>query len=277
MNISYTLYIEKYQSYFTLTALRTVARCLISMPLCFISLLAQANTPPASTPAPAKVLQAEKDILKPYTIVLKGSVKGMPGEASGFRTLKKNSRGEWELDFDAKVGPFMKVVEHSSFNLKPSIIKPTHYSYIRSGIMGLAKNEEASFDWNTSQVIWKNKKKQWVMKLQNGALDKLSYQAQLRMDLVAGKKDLNYLIADDDKVYHRHFTIEGEEFVSTDAGTLKTIKVKINRDNNKRETYIWFAKDWDYIFVKLLQKSGNSEYTIEMKSAILDGKKVKGV
>ncbi|MDD7806001.1 MAG: DUF3108 domain-containing protein [Endozoicomonas sp. (ex Botrylloides leachii)] len=221
--------------------------------------------------------KSKTDILKPYTAELTGHMKGMPMKASGSRSLQKHTDGSWELNFDAGIGAFMDIAEHSSFNLSQGHIKPEAYSYKRSGLIGSKKEENARFDWKKAQVNWQKNKKKWAIKLQQGALDNLSYQTQLRLDLAAGKKDLSYLIVDEDEVYERSFTNEGEEFVQTSAGKLKAVKVKINRDNDKRETYIWFAKDWDYFFIKLLQKEAGTEYTVEIKSASIDGQPIKGI
>ena len=276
MNAHYSYYTGQYVQTVRQSILRIMGAAFL---LAAFPAFSSTPTPTLTTaqPDPAATQKTKTDILKPYTAELKGSIKGMPMKASGSRSLRKNSDGSWELDFDAGIGALMDITEHSSFNLSEGHIKPESYRYKRSGFFGSKKKEQASFDWKQSEVHWQEDKKQWAIKLQNGALDNLSYQAQLRMDLAAGKKDLNYLIADEDEVYQRSFTIEGEELVQTDAGKLKTVKVKINRDNDKRETYIWFAKDWDYFFVKLLQKEGGSEYSVEIKSASIDGKPIKGI
>ncbi|WP_263080225.1 DUF3108 domain-containing protein [Endozoicomonas sp. Mp262] len=240
----------------------------------------------ASSPETSKVITSQGTttqpaksgsvLLKPYTAELKASMKGLPISGSGNRELKQNKEGHWELNFDASSGLF-GISESSEFSLSDGTIKPEAYRYKRSGIIGSKPEEKALFDWKQSQVNWENDEKHWAIKLQTGALDNLSYQTQLRMDLAAGKKELNYLIADDDEVYLRSFVIEGEEVLSTDAGKLNTVRVRIKRDNNKRETWIWFAKDWDFFFVKLLQKEGGSEYTVELKNASIDGKPIKGI
>ena len=235
------------------------------------------SKPENTTQAVIPAGKIKTDMLKPYTAELKGRIKGLPMKASGSRTLKKNSSGEWQLNFDAGAGMFVGISETSSFYLSEGTIKPDVYQYKRSGLIGKKKEEQASFDWKQSQINWQQDDKQWAIKLQNGALDNLSYQTQLRMDLAAGKKELNYLIADDDEIYQRSFIIEGEEVLQTEAGKLHTVRVKVNRDHNRRETYIWFAKDWDYFFVKLLQKEGDSEYTVEIKKASIDGNPIKGI
>ncbi|WP_330927318.1 DUF3108 domain-containing protein [Candidatus Sororendozoicomonas aggregata] len=250
---------------------------LLTLPL-LASVSAQSQKAASATGKPVSgEKQANASLLKPYTAELKGSIKGLPMTASGSRTLQKNSAGDWELVFDANAGLF-GIKESSSFHVDAKgHIQPDAYQFKRSGFIGSKKEESAEFDWKKSQVKWSKKDKQWAIALKSGALDNLSYQTQLRMDLAAGKTNLKYLIADDDEVYEREFSIVGEEVINTEAGKLNTVKIKVNRDNDKRETYIWFAKDWDYFFVKLLQKEGGSEYTVEIKNATIDGKPIEGI
>ncbi len=249
----------------------------LALPLSAKAAVQPQNTASATQKLTAGGKQAESSLLKPYIAELKGSIRGLPMKASGSRTLQKNSAGEWELVFDADAGIF-DIKESSSFHVDAKgHIQPGAYQFKRSGFIGGQKEESAEFDWDKSLVKWSKQDKQWAIALKSGALDNLSYQTQLRMDLAAGKTDLKYLIADDDEVYEREFSIVGEEVVHTEAGKLNTVKIKVNRDNDKRETYIWFAKDWDYFFVKLLQKEGSSEYTVEIKNASIDGKPIEGI
>lgn len=223
-------------------------------------------------------LQADAvtQVLKPYTAELKASIKGLPFTGSGSRALKQNADGSWELLFDAR-SSLLGISESSRFQLQDGTIKPDAYNYRRSQLIGRQQEDQALFDWQLSQVNWSSGDDRRVIPLQKGVLDKLSYQTQLRMDLAAGKQELNYLIADEDELYQRRFTVEGEEVLTTEAGRFNTVKVKVRRDNDARETWIWFARDWDFFFVKLLQKEGRSEYTVELKSARIDGQLINGL
>ncbi|OED40471.1 hypothetical protein ACH42_16405 [Endozoicomonas sp. (ex Bugula neritina AB1)] len=213
--------------------------------------------------------------LKPYSASYKASIKGIPFGGSGERNLKKNSDGSWTLEFGADAA-FFGMKETSHFTLKNHKVVSLDYVYKRSGI-GSKPEKEAHFDWNTHKVTWHQDNRQWSMDLPAGAIDNLAYQLQLRIDLSSGKTTgFNYKIADDDEVFERAFIVEGDEIIETDAGKLETIKIKIQRDSDKRTTWIWFAKNWNYFMVKLLQKEGDTEYSIEFKEATIDGKQLTG-
>ncbi len=213
--------------------------------------------------------------LKPYSASYQASIKGIPFGGSGKRTLRKNDDGSWTLEFGAKAA-FFGMMETSQFNLKDQYIISHTYTNKRSGIGG-KPTKEAHFDWKKQKVSWQQKERQWSMTLPDGAIDNLAYQLQLRIDLNSGKtSDFTYQIADDDEVYQRTFLFEGEEVIETDAGKLETVRIKIKRDTDKRATWIWFAKNWNYFMVKLLQREGDSEYTIEFKEATIDGVRLTG-
>jgi hypothetical protein len=46
---------------------------------------------------------------------------------------------------------------------------------------------------------------------------------------------------------------------------------------SKRITVLWFAKDWDYLLVRLQQvETDGKEYNIMLQDGTVDGKSVKG-
>ena len=66
---------------------------------------------------------------------------------------------------------------------------------------------------------------------------------------------------------------------STKAGQIDAIKVERVRDptQSKRITVLWFAKDWDYLLVRLQQvETDGKEYNIMLLDGKVNGKTVKG-
>ncbi|MFK0573491.1 DUF3108 domain-containing protein [Endozoicomonas sp.] len=213
-------------------------------------------------------------ILKPYTATYNASIKGVPFGGSGERSLTKNSDGSWTLAFSADAA-FFGMKENSDFLAREGQLISNQYMQQRTGL-GKKPTEYASFDWKNNKVNWQQGDKQWSMNLKPETLDNLSYQLKLRMDLAtASVKQLSYYVADDDEVYQRRFIVEGEEVLATDLGKLKTVRVKIQRENSNRATWIWFAKDHDYFLVKILQEEKGTAYTIDIKEASIDGKPLK--
>ena len=224
--------------------------------------------------SPTNAGKTTSTILKPFTAEYEASIKGLPFGGTGSRTLERSPDGTWTLSFSADT-TFVGLNETSQFVSKNNQLIASQYTYKRTGL-GKKPTEHASFNWQKNQVNWQQGDRQWAVPLQPDALDKLSYQLQLRMDLATDNTpDLNYVIAGDDRVYKRLFTIEGEEVIQTGVGKLNTVRVKIQRKNKNRSTWIWFAKDYDYFLVKLLQEEKGTAYTIELTKASIDGKPFK--
>ncbi|WP_152558798.1 DUF3108 domain-containing protein [Endozoicomonas numazuensis] len=223
--------------------------------------------------APSFAQKTSTTPLKPFTAEYKAEVSGISG--SGSRSLKKEG-DQWVLDFGASASVFIASIsldETSRIDLKNGQVRPLSYRYERKGIGGKPP-KNAQFDWKSMEASWQQDDEKSNIKFPAGAQDPLSYQLQLRLDLKTGKKELVYPVVDDDKVYERRFIIEADEILDTPAGKLNTTRVKVVREDNDRETWIWFAKDWDYILVQLQQKENGSDYLIQFKGGELEGKAI---
>ena len=236
-------------------------------------LLALGNPLPGAT---SETTAAKAPAIKPYTASYSASIKGIPLNGEGTRTLSKNPDGSWTLTFSAKAA-FSGMHETSQFTTRENRLETRSYQKQRTG---LARRPEldASFDWQKNQVNWQQEDRQWSMNLVPDALDNLNYQLKLRMDLTSSaSKELSYHIADDDKVYQRRFIVEAEEVLTTDVGKLRTVRIKIDRANSNRATWIWLAKDYDYFIVKLVQQEKSVTYTVALKHAVIDGTPIKEI
>jgi hypothetical protein len=90
---------------------------------------------------------------------------------------------------------------------------------------------------------------------------------------------MSYQVVDDGEVDTYDFRVLGAEKVDTKAGQIDAIKVERVRDptQSKRITVLWFAKDWDYLLVRLQQvETDGKEYNIMLLDGKVNGKPVKG-
>ena len=81
--------------------------------------------------------------------------------------------------------------------------------------------------------------------------DKLLYQLTMMLDLKAGRKKLQYEIADGGTLKDYEFNVIGEEEIDTPMGKLHT--VKLERVNDVRHTTIWCAESLEYLPVRIEQ------------------------
>ena len=90
---------------------------------------------------------------------------------------------------------------------------------------------------------------------------------------------MSYQVVDGGDVDTYDFRVLGTEKVETKAGRIDAIKVERVRDptQSKRTTVMWFAKDWDYLLVRLQQvETDGKEYNIMLQDGTVNGKTVKG-
>jgi hypothetical protein len=184
---------------------------------------------------------------------------------------------QWKLNFEASM-LVASVTEQSTLRLENSALLPQSYLYERSGL-GKGKKIEQTFDWEAKQVVGSDRGKPVRLPLNRGLLDKSSYQLALQYDVAAGKQSMSYQVVDGDEVETYDFRVLGEEVVRTKAGMVDAVKVERVRDPTQtaRKTVLWFAKDWNYLLVRLHQvETDGKEYQIMLKDGMVDGKPVEG-
>jgi Protein of unknown function (DUF3108) len=189
--------------------------------------------------------------------------------------LSNIADNDYELVFnvDALIGS-IKEKSHFQWNPLTATIKPIDYTYRRTGL-GKSKSAELLFDWKNKSVTNKVDNSSWTMDIEKNVQDKLSYQAQLQLDLMKGLNNFSYQIADGGRLKEYKFTIESEEILDTPLGKVNTVKVKRSRDNDERITYAWLAKEWSYLLVRLQQEEKGKVHTTYIQKASVNGKAIK--
>jgi len=221
------------------------------------------------------VLAAE---LKPFSASYTADASQMPIGGSANRSLEQGKEGSWQLEFSASM-LVASINESSQFRLQKGQLQPLNY-YLNRSTLGKTRETILSFDWAKKQISGSHRSKPVALPLSEGLLDKSTYQVALQRDVAAGKKNMSYQIIDGDEVEILNFQVLGEEIVKTEAGKIAAIKVERVREADKsaRQTRLWFAKDWDFLLVRLeqVEKDGKS-YQIMLKQGTVAGRTVKGL
>ncbi len=214
---------------------------------------------------------------KPFSASYTADWKQVPVSGSAERSLQKLDDGRWQLVFKASM-LVAGLTEQSTFSVEGDTFLPQSYKFERSGL-GKSKDVEFDFDWSQKQVIGSDRGDPVRFPLNRGMQDKSTYQLALQHDVAAGEKSMSYQVVDGDEIETYDFRVLGEEVVRTAAGLIDAIKVERVRDptQSSRKTILWFAKDWDYLLVRLHQvEKDGKEYQIMLKSGTVDGKTVEG-
>jgi len=184
-----------------------------------------------------------------------------------------DSNYEFYFDANASLG---RVTETSQFkwNAKENLAVPMQYTYKRTGL-GKNRDQTLHFDWAKNEVTNSKNSSRMVLDASKKIQDSLSYQFQLRQDLIAGKKNLSYTITNGKKNKEYKFEVVGDEVLDTPLGQVTAVKIKRVQTSDERETYAWFAKDFQYLLVRLQQEENGSAYTIYISKASLNGKAIE--
>lgn len=192
------------------------------------------------------------------------------------RSLTPLEGGEQLFSFKAETW-LATLLESSQFRWDDeNTLVPQQYHYQRS-VFGKKRKAILDFNWQEMTVVNNVQEHSWSMSIPLMVQDKLSYQLQLRSDLLNNKPSLKYHIADGGHLKTYLFEAMGEEILNTPVGPLHTIKIKkVNAKGKRRTTYIWMAKNWDFLLVKLKQTERDGKtYSIHLLNAEIAGQQVK--
>ena len=117
--------------------------------------------------------------------------------------------GNFELVFkaEAMIGSFSESSQ-LKWNAEEQTVIPLQYSYKRKG-MGKNKDDSLTFDWDGKQVVNNAKGVTFPVNGAKKLQDSLSYQLQLRQDLIACKNNLTYPLPDGKRINAYRFEIVG--------------------------------------------------------------------
>jgi hypothetical protein len=216
--------------------------------------------------------------LQPYSASYTADWKQLPmSGGTAERTLTKNANDTWSLSFKASM-MIASLTEVSTLKVDKDALLPQTYNFERGGL-GKSKKVDMTFDWAAKVINGTDRGTAFTVPLNRGILDKSTYQLALQNDVAAGKKSMSYQVVDGDEVDTYDFRVLGAEKVATKAGQVDAIKVERVRDptQSKRITVMWFAKDWDYLLVRLQQvENDGKEYNIMLQDGTVNGRTVKG-
>jgi hypothetical protein len=240
---------------------------------------------PLTLHAQANTRYAQASTLRPFNAVYTADYQGMPVRAKAVRELQAGPDGVWTFTSSAKA-LFASIQEASEFHLRSGNIEPASYHYKRSGL-GRARKNRIDFDWRGGTADGERSDgRTWQLELAGGTQDKLGYQLQMRLDLLAAQVSrqegqpwptLRYQIADGRRLREYLFEVAAEEVVTTPVGQLNTIRLERVRDRDDRTSTVWLALDWDFLMVRFEQREEKSGFDLSLKNATIEGRPITGL
>ncbi len=215
--------------------------------------------------------------LLPYQATYTTNYSGITANME--QRLKKTGSNQWSLHNNLSI-MFVGFEEKAQFLINNLRVQPQTYHY--SNKLSSKRNSALTFNPKNHSVIDSLHTKTPLV-LPEGALDKLSFQAQMRLDFMAQDplkafKDKEFSLVDRTKYKTYRIKYLSEEVIETPAGKFNTVKIEQRRPGKDKYTLIWLAKDWDYFVLRIQRmEKGESEYQVNLKQAVIDGKTIKGL
>lgn len=181
------------------------------------------------------------------------------------RELRRLDNGQWQFSSQASA-MVAQQSEVSTLNRATAQWQPSYYQFERK-VLGRVRNIDIEFDPTNQRIRTIAKGQPWTQPWEPGIQDKLSYQLQLREDLLAGKSDLSYRIADGGQIKTYRFTLAGRERLQTPAGEFDCIRLQLQRSAGQPTTLIWMAPALEYLTVRLMRTDASGqEHFLNLKS-----------
>lgn len=203
--------------------------------------------------------------LSPFTASYHANINDkITGTAS--RELSVQPNGELRFSFNADV-LMAGLHEQSEVTVRKDKVYPLRYESERRMLFKTRKTR-ISFNWPKKTVVIEGGKKGGTREasLAKGGLDPMALELQIRSDLAAGRMPQEYILVDEKGARAQRFHVLGEETIEVPAGKYATIKVERIHDDPERQTQFWFAKELDYLPVRVMQVDDGEKFLFDLKS-----------
>jgi Protein of unknown function (DUF3108) len=241
-------------------SMSVLSRCLL-VGIALLTTMSMAG-PKGSMETPLPMFNAVYS-LKRNGIILGTSTRSLANNEDGTYTYTSNTHATGIISWFVRD----QIDEYSKWTFNGEQIRPMEYVYDRHGGIK-SRNVNLKFDWQNLTVTNTIDGDAWHMSIPSDAQDKLVYQLAIMYDLSKGKKALEYKIADGGKLKDYSFEIDGEEFLNTTLGKLKTLRIQ--RIGDKRDTTVWCAPELSFLPVRLEQQDTDGSH-LSMQITALQG------
>lgn len=185
----------------------------------------------------------------------------------GDATRELSQKGNlWQYQFSSKIPLIGSATETSTFQFNQGQIQANSY---RRETKILVHKDTVSLDFKPQQkqIITQRKGTKRTLAWQNGVLDDLNAELQVREDLKQGALKSSYVIAGYKDVDSRQFVKEGSEKIKALNGqSYDTVKVRLKHSKATKNTIFWLAPSLDYLPVKVTHQDDDNSYGLLLKT-----------
>jgi hypothetical protein len=224
--------------------------------------LALSATASSAQPAPG-------DALKPFEVSYSWIWHGMTVAVSTLR-LEHEQGDRWV--YRAKSEPrgmgrlfSERPVQESVMEITEAGVRPLTYK-ADDGTSSTKRDVNVQFDWEHSRVTGVYEDHKVDMPMSPGIEDDLSVQIALMVELLRGRTPDEFSLLNGDSVREYRYSRDGEETLTTPAGTLQTVIFRSEKQYSPRVTRFWCAPSLGYIPLRVQQKRNDDvEWTMQVQ------------
>jgi hypothetical protein len=195
--------------------------------------------------------------------------------AQASRSLRKDEQtGTYHMQSHSRVMLMFKSItairESANFQWQGELPLALDYHFEQSGLG--ARERHAEFDHVAGVAHYRVNKDSGNLKLDTPTYDPLTSNLVVRQQLLAGESEIFVEVLDRNKIETWHFRVVGETMLQTELGQFAAVHVERVRQDSKRHTEFWLAKDHDYILLQLVQEEPNGRILrLDISEASLNG------
>jgi hypothetical protein len=158
-------------------------------------------------------------------------------------------------------------VQESVMKVTNDGVRPISYK-ADDGTSATKRDSNVQYDWEHDRVTGVNEDAKIDMTpIPAGMQDDLSVQIALMVELLRGHTPDKFSLLSGNTVREYHYSRDGEETLTTPAGTIKTIIYKSEKQFSPRTTRFWCAPSLGFIPVRVEQKRKDDvEWTMQVQS-----------
>lgn len=230
-----------------------------------VGALALSATASAAEPLPAEVGQ-----LKPFEASYSWIWHGMTVAVSTLH-LEHEQGDRWVYRSKSEPRGMGRLfaerpVQKSIMEISDAGVHPVSYE-ADDGTSSTKRDANVQFDWEHHRVTGVYEDHKVDMAMPPGIQDDLSVQIALMVELQRGHTPEKFSILSGDSVREYRYSREGEETLTTPAGTIQTVIYRSEKQYSPRVTRFWCAPSLGYIPLRVQQKRKDDvEWTMQVQS-----------
>ena len=156
-----------------------------------------------------------------------------------------------------------QISEISSGIITREGVIPQSYQY-RHQNSDNPRSVDLSFDWQALRVTNSLAGSSWSMQISPGTQDKFSQQLALMLSLAAGKRRVEFPVADGGRTKNYSYHVQTEESVDVGAGSFHALKVVRSKNRRPSQASLWLAPKLNHLPVIVEKNDKEGRYLMKL-------------